>query len=108
MSSSSCLLLTTRIKLFKFFSCEKQVEDAIIQKVGKKQSNSQLCLSQWRKAGQRLLIPLSYSHQGKCEHSEVQSHPPLCDERSTLHGFRRYAHAQVIADFKNIADYYEG
>ncbi len=24
-----------------------------------------------------LLIPLGYLHPGKCEHSEVQSHPPL-------------------------------
>ncbi len=37
---------------------------------------------------------------GKCAHSEVQSHPPW-----TLDGFRRYAHARVITDFKNMANY---
>ncbi len=47
-----------------------------------------------------LLIPLGYLHPGKCEHSEVESHPPW-----TLDGFRRYAHARVITDFKNMADY---
>ena len=30
-----------------------------------------------------LLIPLGYLHPGKCEHSEVQSHPPLCNGRNT-------------------------
>ena len=58
--------------------------------------------------GRGLLIPLGYLHPGKCEHSEVQSHPPLCNGRSTLDGFRRYAHARVITDFKNMADYHEG
>ncbi len=29
-----------------------------------------------------LLIPLGYLHPGKCEHSEVQSHPP-CHRRTT-------------------------
>ena len=57
--------------------------------------------------GRGLLIPLGYLHPGKCEHSEVQSHPPLCDGRSTLDGFRRYAHARVITDFKNMTDYHE-
>ena len=28
-----------------------------------------------QRAGRRLLIPLGYLHPGKCEHSEVQSHP---------------------------------
>ena len=42
-----------------------------------------------------LLIPLGYLHPGKCEHSEVQSHP------------HRYAHALFFTDFKNIADYHE-
>ncbi len=37
----------------------------------------------------RLLIPLGYLHPGKREHSDVQSHPPLCNGRSTLDGFRR-------------------
>ncbi len=49
-----------------------------------------------------LLIPLGYLHPGKCEHSEVQSHPPLCNNgrngRSTSDGFRRYAHARVQAE----------
>ena len=35
----------------------------------------------------------------------MQSHPPLCNGRSTLDGFGRYAHARVITDFKNMADY---
>ncbi len=48
-----------------------------------------------RKPRRRLLIPLGYLPPGKCEHSEVQSHPPLCNGRSTLDGFRRYAHARV-------------
>ncbi len=48
--------------------------------------------------GRGLLIPLGYLHPGKCEHSEVQSHPPLCNGRSTLDGFRRYAHARVQAE----------
>ncbi len=30
------------------------------------------------------------------EHSEVQSHPPLYNGRSTLDGFRRYAHAHIV------------
>ncbi len=51
-----------------------------------------------------LLIPLGYLHPGKCEHSEVQSHPP-CHGRTTNDGFCRYAHARVITDFKNMADY---
>ncbi len=52
-----------------------------------------------------LLIPLDYLHPGKCEHSEVQSHPP-CHGRTTNDGFCRYAHARVIPDFKNMADDY--
>ena len=54
--------------------------------------------------GRGLLIPLGYLHPGKCEHSEVQSHPP-CHGRTTNDGFCRYAHARVITDFKNMADY---
>ncbi len=50
---------------------------------------------------------IGYLHPGKCEHSEVQSHPPLCNGWSTLDGFRRYAHARVITDFKNMTDYHE-
>ncbi len=50
-----------------------------------------------RKPGRGLLIPLGYLHPGKCEHSGMQSHPPLCNGRSTLDGFRRYAHARVRA-----------
>ena len=57
--------------------------------------------------GRGLLIPLGYLHPGKCEHTEVQSHPPLCNGRSTLDGFCRYAHARVITNFKNMADYHE-
>ena len=53
-----------------------------------------------------LLIPLGYLHPGKCEHSEVQSHPP-CHGRTTNDGFCRYAHARIITDFKNMADYRE-
>ncbi len=49
--------------------------------------------------GRGLLIPLGYLHPDKCEHNEVQSHSPW-----TLDGFRRYAHARVIADLKNMAD----
>ena len=51
-----------------------------------------------------LLIPLGYLHPGKCEHSEVQSHPPFSsmswtnDERRFLslcacashHRFQKY------------------
>ena len=48
--------------------------------------------------GRGLLIPLGYLHPGKCEHSEMQSHPPLCNGRSTLDGFRRYAHARVQSE----------
>ena len=54
--------------------------------------------------GRGLLIPLGYLHPGKCEHSEVQSHPP-CHGRWTFDGFSRYAHARFITDFKNMADY---
>ncbi len=57
--------------------------------------------------GRGLLIPLGYLHPDKCEHSEVQSHPPLCNGRSTLDGFCHYAHARVITDFKNMADCHE-
>ncbi len=53
--------------------------------------------------GRGLLMPLGYLHPGKCEYSEVQSHPP-CHGRWTFDGFRRYAHARVITDFKNMAD----
>ncbi len=56
--------------------------------------------------GRGLLIPLGYSHPGKCEHSEVQSHPP-CHGRTTNDGFCCHAHARVITDFKNMADYDE-
>ncbi len=42
--------------------------------------------------GRGLLISFGYLHPGKCEHSEVQSHPP-CHGRWTFDGFRRYAHA---------------
>ncbi len=48
--------------------------------------------------GRGLLILLGYLHPGKCEHSEVQSHPPLCNRRSMLDGFRRYAHARIQAE----------
>ena len=48
--------------------------------------------------GGGLLIPLVYLHPGKCEDSEVQSPPQLCNGRSTLGGFRRYAHARVQAE----------
>ncbi len=56
--------------------------------------------------GRGLLIPLGYLHRGKCEHSEVQSHPP-CHGRWTFDGFHRYAHARVITYLKNMADYHE-
>ncbi len=56
--------------------------------------------------GRGLLIPLGYLHPGKCEHSEVRSHPP-CHGRTTNDGFCRYTHARVITDFKNMADYHE-
>ncbi len=55
--------------------------------------------------GRGLLIPLGYLHPGKCQHSKVQSHPPLCNGRSTLYGFLRYAHARVTTDFKNMAEF---
>ena len=51
-----------------------------------------------------LLIPLGYLHPGKCEHSEVKSHPP-CHGRTTNDGFCRYEHARAITDFKNMVDY---
>ena len=38
------------------------------------------------------------NNPGKCEHRGVQSHPPLCNGRSTLDGCRRCAHARVQAD----------
>ena len=50
--------------------------------------------------GRGLQIPLGYLHPGKCEHSKVQSHYVMDGD-----GFRRYAHARVITDFKNMADY---
>ncbi len=43
-----------------------------------------------------LLIPLGYLHPGKCEHSEVQSHPPCHGRFSSLcacashHRFQKY------------------
>ncbi len=48
--------------------------------------------------GRGLLIPLGYLHPAKCEHSEVQSHPPFYNGRSTLDGFRRYVHARLNAE----------
>ncbi len=55
-------------------------------------------------SGRGLLNPLGYLHPGKCEHSEVQSHSPS-HGRWMFGGFRRYAHARVITDFINMADY---
>ena len=45
--------------------------------------------------GARVPIPLGYLHPGKSEHSKVQSHPLLCNGRSTFDDFRRYTHARV-------------
>ncbi len=59
-----------------------------------------------RKPGARVTNSACYLRLGKCEHSEVQSHPP-CHGRTTNDGFCRYAHARVITDFKNMADYHE-
>ncbi len=49
-----------------------------------------------------LLIPLGYLHPGKCEHSEVQSHPP-CHGRTTFFVVMRMRESSQI--FKNMADY---
>ena len=43
--------------------------------------------------GRGLLIPLGYLHPGKCEHSEVQSHPPLCNGQ---HRGKTSAHASTL------------
>ncbi len=43
-----------------------------------------------RKPGSRVTNSARlYLHLGKWEHSDVQSHPPLCNGLSTLNGFRR-------------------
>ncbi len=54
--------------------------------------------------GRELLIPLGYLHPGKCEHSEVQSHPP-CHGRSTVFVLMRMRESSLIS--KNMADYHE-
>ncbi len=57
--------------------------------------------------GRGLLIPLGYLHPGKCEHSEVQSHPPFppCHGRSTVFVVMRMRESSLIT--KNMADYHE-
>ena len=44
-----------------------------------------------------LLIPLGYLHPGKCEHSEVQSHPPLCNGRWTVFVVMRMRESSLIS-----------
>ena len=58
--------------------------------------------------GRGLLIPLAYLHLGKCEHSEVESHPPR-HGRWSLKVFvvMRMRERRVITGFKNMADYHE-
>ncbi len=53
--------------------------------------------------GRGLLIPLGYLHPGKLNANIAKCKVivPVMD------GFRRYAHARVIADFKNMANYHE-
>ncbi len=43
-----------------------------------------------------LLIPLGYLHPGKCEHSEVQSHPP-CHGRTTFFVVMRMRESSQIS-----------
>ena len=70
-----------------------------------KKSNTCTAESNSVSPGRVLLIPLGYLPPGKCEHSEVQSHPKSSSMSWTNDGFCRYAHARVITDFKNMADY---
>ena len=46
--------------------------------------------------GRGLLIPLGYLHLGKCEHSEVQSHPP-CHGRTTVFVVMRMRESSLIS-----------
>ena len=46
--------------------------------------------------GRGLLIPLGYLHPGKCEHSEVQSHPPLCNGRWMVFVVMRMRESSLI------------
>ena len=45
-----------------------------------------------------LLIPLGYLHPGKCEHSEVQSHPP-CHGRTTFFVVMRMRESSQISKY---------
>ncbi len=47
--------------------------------------------------GRGLLIPLGYLHPGKCEHSEVQSHPPLCNGRWMVFVVMRMRESSLIS-----------
>ncbi len=45
--------------------------------------------------GRGLLIPLGYLHPGKCEHNEVQSHPP-CHGLSTVFVVSDYSSYYIL------------
>ncbi len=49
-----------------------------------------------------LRIPLGYLQPGNANIAKCKVIVPVMD------GFRRYAHARVITDFKNMADYMKG
>ena len=52
-----------------------------------------------------LLIPLGYLHPGKCEHSEVQSHPP-CHGRTTFFVVMRMRESSQISKiWRTMADH---
>ena len=50
-----------------------------------------------RKPGARVTNPLGYLHPGKCEHSEVQSHPPLCNGRWMVFVVMRMRESSLIS-----------
>ena len=56
-----------------------------------------------RKRSEQLLIKFAILLQVRLTHAQTF----FRGVRSTLDGFRRYAHARVITDFKNMADYHE-
>ena len=56
------------------------------------------------KPGARLLIPHGYLHPGKCEHSEVQSHPP-CNGRTVVIVIMRMRESSLLS--KHMADCHE-
>ena len=57
----------------------KIINDGALQDNGALQTHNPRANGPGVSPGRGLLIPLGYLHTGKCEHNEVQSHPPLCN-----------------------------